>query len=641
MATCLGMGILPLAIMGILSYQNSRTALEESHGDCLALFANATMDKIERLFCDRNGDIQIQITQRRASGGSPEDIQEEANYFVKAYGYYDLMLVADLDGKIVAANTESADGKPLDTSKLIGQSVKDEEWFKKCTDGKLPKGESYFSDVSADRMVADVTHTRGLSVNISAPIYDKTGKVVRVWSNRISWKRAVGEIISEVKSEGKLRGMTVDAVMLSKDSTLIYDEDESRILTSNFGNSGLKAVEEVKKGHSGFSTEVSPSTGFLTLYGYNFNDGYQGFKSMGWGILVREKASEAFASAVRLRNISLGIAAIAVLLIVVFASWFAKKISNPLVASVAVLEKVAEGDLMQRMEVNSEDETGRMARALNRTLESLSGTMRSIGESAQTLAASSEEMTAVSHTLSATAEETSAQANVVAAASEQVSGNIQTVATGSEEMTASIKEISKNSSEAAGVANEAVGVAAATSETISKLGISSAEIGEVVKVITSIAQQTNLLALNATIEAARAGVAGKGFAVVASEVKELAKETAKATENISAKIETIQADTKNAVEAILKISTIIAKINDLQSSNAGAVEEQSATTNEMSRNVAEASRGGSEIAENIANVAQSAEGTTKAANDTMQAAQELARLASGLQHLVEKFKCKA
>ncbi len=171
------------------------------------------------------------------------------------------------------------------------------------------------------------------------------------------------------------------------------------------------------------------------------------------------------------------------------------------------------------------------------------------------------------------------------AATEQVNRNLQTVATGAEEMSATIKEIAKNASEAARVASEAVKSAATTNATVSKLGDSSVEIGQVIKVITSIAQQTNLLALNATIEAARAGEAGKGFAVVANEVKELAKQTAKATEDISQKINAIQGDTKSAVDAIGNISGIINQINDISNTIATAVEEQSATTNEMSRNV--------------------------------------------------------
>jgi methyl-accepting chemotaxis protein len=202
--------------------------------------------------------------------------------------------------------------------------------------------------------------------------------------------------------------------------------------------------------------------------------------------------------------------------------------------------------------------------------------------------------------MSANAEETSSQANVVSAAGEQVNRNLQTVATGSEEMSVSIKEIAKNATEAAKVATEAAKAAQATNATVSKLGESSVEIGQVIKVITSIAQQTNLLALNATIEAARAGEAGKGFAVVANEVKELAKETAKATEDISRKIESIQIDTKGAVEAIGTITKIITQVNDISNSIASAVEEQNATTNEMSRNVTEAARGASEIAKNIA-----------------------------------------
>jgi methyl-accepting chemotaxis protein len=256
-----------------------------------------------------------------------------------------------------------------------------------------------------------------------------------------------------------------------------------------------------------------------------------------------------------------------------------------------------------------------------------------VNASAATLGSSAEELTAVSTQMASNAEETSAQANVVSAASEQVSKNVQTVSTGVEEMNAAIREIAKNASDSARVAQQAVTTAATANTTISKLGDSSAEIGKVIKVITSIAEQTNLLALNATIEAARAGEAGKGFAVVANEVKELAKETAKATEDISRKIEAIQGDTQGAVDSIRKIGEVIAQINDISNTIASAVEEQTATATEMSRNVAEAAKGTAEIAQNITSVAQAAQNTTQGATNCQQAAGELARMAAELQQL--------
>ncbi|MBP3954222.1 MCP four helix bundle domain-containing protein [Gemmata sp. G18] len=259
-------------------------------------------------------------------------------------------------------------------------------------------------------------------------------------------------------------------------------------------------------------------------------------------------------------------------------------------------------------------------------------------QTVESLAGSARELTAVSQQMAANAEETATQANVASGAAEDVSEHIGTVAAGTEEMGASIKEIAKNATDAAKVATAAVKVAERTNIMIAKLGESSTEIGNVVKVITSIAQQTNLLALNATIEAARAGEAGKGFAVVANEVKELAKQTARATEDISRKIEAIQTDTRGAVEAIGQIGKIINQINDIQNSIASAVEQQTATTGEMSRNVAEAAHGSGEIALNITGVAQAARSTTEGANDTKLAADELARMAVGLQQLVAQLK---
>ena len=279
---------------------------------------------------------------------------------------------------------------------------------------------------------------------------------------------------------------------------------------------------------------------------------------------------------------------------------------------------------------------------INDTIESmrgnLSGMINEVAQSASMLASSSEELSSVSQQMSANAEETATQANVVSAASEQVSKNVSVVATGSEEMLASIREIAKSANEAARVARNAVKVAETTNQTVAKLGESSVEIGKVIKVITSIAQQTNLLALNATIEAARAGEAGKGFAVVANEVKELAKETAKATAEICQKIDAIQGDTQGAVKAIEEIGTIINQINDISNTIASAVEEQTATTNEIGRNVTEAAKGTSEIARNITGVAKAAEDTTSGANDTLKAAQSLSQMATQLQQLMSRFK---
>ena len=268
--------------------------------------------------------------------------------------------------------------------------------------------------------------------------------------------------------------------------------------------------------------------------------------------------------------------------------------------------------------------------------ENLRTTIVAVNQSSQAIASAAEELTATSQQMSSNSEETSAQSNVVASASEQVSRNVATVATSAEEMSASVKEIAKNANDAAKVATAAVKVAEDTNKTVAKLGESSIEIGKVIKVITSIAQQTNLLALNATIEAARAGEAGKGFAVVANEVKELAKQTAAATEDISAKIEAIQSDTKGAVTAIGQIGSVISQINDFANTIASAVEEQSATTNEIARNAGEAAKGSTEISKNIANVSLAAKNTTEGANNTLNAATELARLAADLKSVVDR-----
>lgn len=316
-----------------------------------------------------------------------------------------------------------------------------------------------------------------------------------------------------------------------------------------------------------------------------------------------------------------------------------RALSTSATRMLGMLEKIAANDLtVEDMQITSGDEVGRAGSALNQMKNSLHTMIRSIGETAELVAASSEELSATSQQITANSEETTAQARVVTEAGGQVNANLQTLASSAEEMNSTIGEIAKNAAEAARVSGEAVAAAEAANHTVSKLGDSSIEIAKVIEVITSIAQQTNLLALNATIEAARAGEAGKGFAVVANEVKELAKQTAKATEEIKQKINVIRENTGGAVSAIGGIKEVIDKISHISTVIATAVEEQSATTSEMSRNVAEAARGASTISDNIKHVAEAAQNTSTNVGEAQTATEQLSRMATQLHDLVGQFK---
>jgi methyl-accepting chemotaxis protein len=342
-------------------------------------------------------------------------------------------------------------------------------------------------------------------------------------------------------------------------------------------------------------------------------------------------------SQIRARNLVLLVMLLSAVVLGILSYTVTRAIVKPLAEVVRVADQVANGDLTKRIRIQTGDEVGQASRALNQAFAQMGSAIKTIAENSRSLEGASEELTAVSHQMAASAEETSAQATVVSASAEQVSHNVETVATGVEEMTASIREISDNAHDAARVATEAVEEAENTTATIARLDESSARISDVTKAITSISEQTNLLALNATIEAARAGESGKGFAVVANEVKELARETASATEEIGTRVETIQNDTRSAVTAIGRIGTIVKRIHEIQNTIASAVEEQTATTNEISRSVTEVAGGSSEIANSISGVATGTKDTASGASSAQGAAQELSEMAVELKKLVEMF----
>lgn len=331
-------------------------------------------------------------------------------------------------------------------------------------------------------------------------------------------------------------------------------------------------------------------------------------------------------------------AALAVSLLLVF--FVARSITVPIHRCMAGMQSLAGRDLTTHMPDSWNGEMGRMAVAVNQAVSGVREAIDGMRSNAGVLSHASEDMTSASHVMSANAEETATQSNVVAAAAEQVSRSVQTVATSSEEMATSVREVARQAHQAARVATDGVQLANVANSSVVKLGEGSKNIGNVVKVITSIAEQTNLLALNATIEAARAGEVGKGFAVVANEVKELAKQTSQATDEISQRIENIQSDINTTVKTIDEVSGVIKQISSIQTAIAGAVEQQTVTTQEIGRNLTEAARGTSEIARNIAGVAEAARNTSEGAHKTERTSNDLARAAKQLSELVAHFKCE-
>jgi methyl-accepting chemotaxis protein len=320
------------------------------------------------------------------------------------------------------------------------------------------------------------------------------------------------------------------------------------------------------------------------------------------------------------------------------AAYTVARIVRPLREVGTVLSGMAGGDLTGTAAVQGSDEIGRMATELGKATTSVRETVRAVAETAAGVASSAAQLAATSTSIAATADDTSGQSQTVAAAASQVSDNVQSVVAGAEQMSAAIREIAQSSAQAAQVASSAEDAANSASGTVAQLDASSAEIGNVLNLITSIAEQTNLLALNATIEAARAGDAGKGFAVVASEVKDLAQETARATEDISHRVEAIQTDARAAAASIGEISRVIEQINQYQTTIAAAVEQQTATTGEISRNVAQAATGTIDIAHTIGGVADGAATTSAGMTQNRAATAELATAATSLQQLVQRFR---
>ncbi|WP_419661170.1 methyl-accepting chemotaxis sensory transducer with Cache sensor and HAMP linker domain [Desulfosarcina variabilis str. Montpellier] len=633
--------IVGMGVSATISYVKSRNALSVALLDNVEQRTNSVATSLQSWIKDRQLDLKswsqeeiyAKATKSSIIGKAARASANEKLARLKTdYGYYEDISLSGIGGVVIASNNEAVIGKI---------SIKDRPYFKAAMDGQLFVSDAVISRGSGNPVFV-----------IAAPVTDK-GRITGVLTGIVSIASFSHKFIDPIKI-----GQTGYAYALNKTGMIIAHADKSKIMKESFGEQDWgKQMLAQKNGLINYVYEgVKKTVAFKTVAGQD------------WIVAVTVPDAEILAPVKSIGQINLlvAVAVIAVAAVLIFV--ITSTVVKPINRVVAGLQDAAqgEGDLTKRIDINSTDEVGELARWFNTFIEKIQLIITDVAQNAQNLSNSSKALAGIAGHLSDSASQTSGKAMTVSAASEEMSttissaagimdetaGNLNIVASGAEEMTATINEIAGNTEKGRQIAEEAVGQTSHATTQIQDLGNAAVQIGKVVETITEISEQVNLLALNATIEAARAGDAGKGFAVVANEIKELAKQTATASGEIKQQIEGIQSSTQGTVTEIKSIATVVGQVNELVTTIAAAVEEQSVTTRDIAGNVARASEGVSEvnttiaeganaantIAADIADVTQAADEMTNASSQVNASSTELSELAEKLNTMVNQFK---
>jgi len=646
--------LVPLIIVGYLSFAKARTALmdlskHQASGiasDLARMTQNILESEMTKAASMASQKRVIDLAESVKTYGidaSADQVKEVfnaiKNQFSRMGSQYQGVFIADVNGNIYTGVLENG-------SMYKGIDISANQEFRGAKQsGGVVIGEMIVSKATGKPVVS-----------ACAAIKSENGQVLGVLGTVIK-----AEYFTDLIANRKV-GETGYGYMIDKGGIVLAHPKSDNVLKLDVtGIGGMASINKrMLAGEAGVEEYVFkgiPKIAGFAPVGVN-----------GWSISATQDQAEFLATSNAIRNANIVIALVAGLIVGVLVFFSARAIVKPINAAVAGLKDIAqgEGDLTMRLEATTKDEVGELARWFNTFIEKLQGIIKDISGGVETLSSSSTELSAISeqmtqgiqnvtdksNTVSAAAEEMSANMNNVAAAMEQSATNTNMVATASEEMSSTIGEIAQNAEKARGISDEAAHKTSTASTNMDQLGTAANSIGKVIETITDISEQVNLLALNATIEAARAGEAGKGFAVVANEIKELAKQTAEATQDIKEKIEGIQGTTTTTVGQIAEITQVITDVNDVVATIATAVEQQSAATKEIATNVAQASQGIQEVNENvnqsstvsgeissdIAGVSVSMNEMSTSSGQVNLSAQELSNLSESLKQMVDQFK---